>query len=624
MLGAPRRASGLRRLKRTPVGRAHHLASARCTHMPLSRLFRLAALLVALATTLLVARLVTHEWRALRRVMVAAQAVADLRLSLLATEMVAREGGPANGLLGDAASAAPQRLQALSDARQRSDRALDALAQALLDRQPAAAATLATARDALAQARHQVDALGALPRFERTADAIRARVRGMAAVVQQLAPTVGVLANTALQALPALSDEVQAARLVAELRENAGLLGAHFTAALTRQQQFTVDERANIERTRGRIDELRLLIGLWVLLPGQSDAVLQAWQHASAQYFDQAGVLLGWVTDNGGSDGRFGLDPAGFAALYEPPMDSLLTLRDVLLAQASRRAAAEREDALITLWLMAAGSSLMVGLLVATGALLQRRILRPLAHTTQALDALARNEAPASLPAAAGKDEIAAVIGAVHKLQQTLQARAELAAERDQLISQLRDQSNTDFLTGLANRRAFFEQAQREITQAHRHGYGVVVILMDIDHFKQLNDQHGHACGDQVLVDIAIVARRALRQGDLVARHGGEEFVVLLSHADLASGLRFAERLREAIAASTVVSADGQLIRYTASLGVAASQQHGLTLAQLLSRADAAMYAAKQGGRNRVCAALPAAAPVPLEPPEPPDAPAAS
>jgi len=571
--------------------------------MPLRRLFRLAALLLALATAMLVARVAAHEWQAWRRAVNGAQAVADLRLALLATEMVSRERGPANGLLGDAASAAPQRVQTLAEARQRSDRALDALVQALAERHPGATAAVAAARSDLADARRQVDALGALARAERTAEAIRARVHGMAAVVQRLAPAASLLADTAQQALPVLNDEVQAARLAAELREHAGLLGSHFTAALTRQQPFTSDERATIERTRGRIDELRLLTELRLLLPGQTDAVLQAWQQAGAQYFDQAGVLLSRVVDAGTSDGRFGLDPAGFAALYVPPMSSLLALRDVLLSQASARALAEREAAVNALWLVAAGCGLMVSLLLATGLLLHRRILQPLAATTLALNALARNGPPAALPQAVANDEIAAVIGAVRTLQQALQARAALAQERDLLITQLRDQSNTDFLTGLPNRRAFFDQAERDIAQAQRHGHGVAMILLDVDHFKQLNDSHGHACGDQALVDIAGVVRRSLRQGDLVARYGGEEFVVMLSHGDLASGLRFAERLREAIAARAVVGAHGQVVHCTASLGVADSQQHGLALPQLLSRADAAMYAAKQAGRNRVRAA---------------------
>lgn len=579
--------------------------------MPLRRLFNLAALLLALATSILVARLATTEWQAYRRAVNGSQAVGDLRLALLAAEMVSRERGPTNGLLGDVNVLSPERVRALAEARGRSDSALDALARMMAPRgdgsRTAALQTNATpvagAQAALADARRQIDTLAGLARADRPPEELRARVRAMAAVVQQLAPMIGLLADEAQQALPVLNDDVQGARLAAELREYAGLLGSHFTAALTRQQPFTIDERAAIERTRGRIDELRFLIELRVLLPGQSEAVLQAWQQAGARYFDHAGQLLARVVAIGNGDGQYGLDPAGFAAAYVPPMNSLLALRDVLLAQAEARARAEQASAVRALLLMGGGAALLVGLLAATVTLLNRRILQPLAATTEALNALARNAPPPPLPKPAADDEIAAVVGAVQTLQQALQARAALAEERDLLIAQLRDQSNTDFLTGLPNRRAFFEQAEREIAQAIRHGYGIAVILLDVDHFKQLNDSHGHASGDQALIEVAGVVRRSLRQGDLVARYGGEEIVVLLGHSDLGSGLRFAERLREAIASSGVVGPLGQVIRFTASLGVADSQQHGLTLPQLLSRADAAMYAAKQAGRNRVCAA---------------------
>jgi diguanylate cyclase (GGDEF)-like protein len=223
-----------------------------------------------------------------------------------------------------------------------------------------------------------------------------------------------------------------------------------------------------------------------------------------------------------------------------------------------------------------------------------------LARTTQALHALARNELEAPLPMPLANDEIAAVIGAVSTLQVQTRQREALEDERDDLIERLRDMSNTDFLTGLPNRRAFLTAAEADLAQAGRHGFGVVAILLDIDKFKQFNDELGHAAGDQALTEVAQTVRRSLRLGDLVARYGGEEFVLLLSHCDRHRGLRFAERLRLAIAAAPIVTPSGVLMHVTASLGVADSERHGLGLEALLSRADAAMYRAKDEGRNRV------------------------
>lgn len=572
--------------------------------MSLRQLSRLAALLLTLAVAALVWRVAAVDWQTWRRTTSAAGAVAELRLALRAAEMVSRERGLTNAALGDPSPTPP--AQALAQARQRSDQALDQLAQVLAPGEDDAsgrdaAQHLVQARQALQQARAQVDAMLAQPLADRTAQALRERVLAMAAVVPLLAPAAGLTAGQAQHALPALSDDVQAARLSAELREYAGLLGSHFTAALTRQQPFSAEERAAIERTRGRIDELRFLIELRVA--GQPSAVQQAWQLANQRYFDEAGAVLAGVIASGEGDGRYGLDPAGFAARYVPLMDSLLALRDVLLNQATQAATQAHREARQALQVLVSLAVVAALVMVTAALVFHRRVLVPLADTATALQALAANAVEVRLPQPRGQDEVSTVVLAVHALQRHARRRLQLEAERDELIRQLRDQSNTDFLTALPNRRAFFEAAERELAQAQRHGHGMVVVLLDLDRFKQLNDTHGHAAGDQALVALAGALRRALRQGDLVARYGGEEFVVLLNHSDLAAGLRFAERLREAIAALSVRGADGRAVHLSASLGVCDSARHGHHLMPLLSLADAAMYAAKQAGRNRVQAA---------------------
>lgn len=136
-----------------------------------------------------------------------------------------------------------------------------------------------------------------------------------------------------------------------------------------------------------------------------------------------------------------------------------------------------------------------------------------------------------------------------------------------------------------------------------RYDFDVAVLVLDIDWFKQLNDSLGHAAGDKALLVVADVVRAQLREGDMAARFGGEEFVLLLSHCDRAQGMRFAERLREAIADAQVLGAADPDIRITVSLGIADSGRLGWGLEALLSAADAAMYRAKNAGRNRAVAA---------------------
>jgi len=573
--------------------------------MPLRRLLPLLAALLALCAAVLVWRLAAAALDGQQQAQTSEQRVRQLRTALVAAEMVSRERGPTNGLLGEALPPRPERIKALREARERTDQAWMQLAQTLpalpdtAQREPTLA-RLQAAQESLAEARAGVDRLAALPKDERPADDIRGAVRAMVALVPLLAPAIDMLANEAQQAYPALADDVQGARLSAEMREYAGLLGSHLTAPLTARKPFTPAERLAIERTRGRLDELRTLLALRVQSPEQSPAVADAWREVLARYFNRAEGLLLSVIEQGESTGQFQLDPAAFAAVYVPEMNVMFTLRDALLASASAKAEAGRQQANRLLMLVAAVSALTLAALVGTMVQVQRRVLRPLAAATQALEALARQDVPPPLPAPVVQDEMAAVLGAVRTLQEQTRERAVLETERDALIERLRQQSHADFLTGLPNRRAFFDAASRELAQAMRHGHPLTVILFDVDHFKQFNDQLGHAAGDCALVEVARTVQRHMRAGDLVARFGGEEFVLLLVNCQRDDGLRFAERLRQALAEAPVTCPNGQVAHLTASLGVADSDSSGLMLEALLSQADAAMYVAKLAGRNRV------------------------
>lgn len=573
--------------------------------MSLRRLFHVLAILLALATALLVGRMAVSAWQDLGRTRDGLDAVQRLRGALVVAEMVSRERGPTNGALGDDTPPQPERRQALQEARERSDQAFLKLLPLLPDGvdaavAPDAAQRLAAARAALVLARAEVDRTTALPKAQRSPEALRAAVYGMVAVVPMLAPLVSALAGEAQEACPVLADDVQGARLSAELREYAGLLGSHFTAALARQQPFTREERALVERTRGRIDELRFLVQLHVHRFGLPSATSRAWGLVEEHYFGSAMHLVGDVIAHGDGDGRYGMDPAAFAAAYVPDMNTIFGLRDVLLDQALDRARAEHARARRALTWVAAGAGLLLAVLAGTMLTVRRRVLQPLAATVQVLDALAQDRLHALLPRPLADDEIAAVIGGVATLQAQTRQRQALEHERDELIARLQEQSNTDFLTKLPNRRAFLEAAERDLARARRHGVGVVAILLDVDHFKQFNDQWGHAAGDRALLAVAEALRGQLRQGDLAARFGGEEFVLLLNHCDADSGLRFAERLREAIRQRPVLQASGDIVHVTASLGVAASREHGLVLELLLSHADKAMYRAKRAGRDQV------------------------
>ncbi|MEZ7132322.1 diguanylate cyclase [Nonomuraea sp. AD125B] len=192
--------------------------------------------------------------------------------------------------------------------------------------------------------------------------------------------------------------------------------------------------------------------------------------------------------------------------------------------------------------------------------------------------------------------------------------------QRSLLHAQLQAAARTDAKTGLLNAAAWHREADMEIVRARRTGASLALLIIDIDHFKRVNDAHGHLAGDQVLVGVASTLRGQLREYDVVGRFGGEEFVVLLPGADSHEARRVAERLRTRIR-HLAVPADDTLIRVTVSTGVALMNVHGDDLIELLAAADLALYRAKELGRDRVCVSViqpqPGSLPATEPPPEP-------
>ena len=183
-----------------------------------------------------------------------------------------------------------------------------------------------------------------------------------------------------------------------------------------------------------------------------------------------------------------------------------------------------------------------------------------------------------------------------------------LAMVNLQLRESLRVQSLRDPLTGLYNRRYLEESLQREVLRCERRGLTLSVLMLDVDHFKRFNDQHGHAAGDAMLASVAQTLRAMTREEDFACRYGGEEFTVVLPETDSTGAQRRAEEIRKAIAATTVLHLRKQLGPATASIGIATFPADARTPNKLLELADAALYRAKAAGRDRVVVHEPAAA----------------
>lgn len=200
------------------------------------------------------------------------------------------------------------------------------------------------------------------------------------------------------------------------------------------------------------------------------------------------------------------------------------------------------------------------------------------------------------------------VLERTHQLQQQSalldRANKEMVLEIEQrklLEAELRKLATTDSLTGLLVRRQFFELAEKEIVRARRNNTSLAILLIDIDHFKQINDTYGHAGGDEVLKNFTAIFHSSFRNIDILCRFGGEEFIALLPETSHDVAIAAAQRLCDNVAANTLVS-ESNRINYRVSVGLTSLQEQDDHISNLVKRADEALYQAKHNGRNQVVA----------------------
>ena len=177
--------------------------------------------------------------------------------------------------------------------------------------------------------------------------------------------------------------------------------------------------------------------------------------------------------------------------------------------------------------------------------------------------------------------------------------QAAVAIENAQLFEQAYYLSVTDPLTELSNRRHFFDVAKFEFERTHRYKRTLSVMMVDIDHFKNINDTYGHAVGDLALREIATRIKNSVRTVDIVARYGGEEFIVLMPETGLHEASQVAERVRRSVV-DRPIEEDAVTVTATLSIGVAEIDEKSKNVDQLIIYADQALYTAKAAGRNRV------------------------
>lgn len=519
----------------------------------------------------------------------------QLRQTFDLANLISAERGPTNSLMG-ADRSDPQefnRLAAqLAVARRRSDTALSGL-EAVFKAHASALDEPRRLRDTrrrLQSARAAVDRVVAQPSSDRHVEDIERAISSMFAVVDRLHVLTSAQINALVSADREAAIPAMQGQILIDLREHGGRLASNVMAPIAIPGAWRMEQVRAAQQTEGR------LLQLWRLAAShesvfRSDPTLSwHWDMARRQFFGESLPMIEQLIEGGRRGDPPPWDAAEFTARYVPTLHSLEALRDSYLSVSISRFEQTRNREAMRLGVLAAtalGTLLILGVAMRVAHV---QILRPLLQAQKQVIQIA-SDAP-------GPEQHAThPLAEMQRLFDAIEILRAKSRERSALTSELRQLAGTDELTGLLNRRALEELVQRR----HAEGVaGAVVILLDVDRFKAINDGHGHAAGDEVLTQVAQLLQRHLRRSDSIARYGGEEFLVLLADGDVAGGRRLAESLRVALRQLDIPLAGGELLRVTASFGVAAGGLDPLGWRALVRAADVAMYQAKAHGRDRV------------------------
>lgn len=261
------------------------------------------------------------------------------------------------------------------------------------------------------------------------------------------------------------------------------------------------------------------------------------------------------------------------------------------------------------MWVVTGVLGSLILLFAATIYWAQRVIVQPIIRVIRGLESVraTQSSVPLRREWLRELDDISAAVeafgAALARISEHATELEREVAERQAAQARLVELATTDVLTGLKNRRYFMETASQEFERARRYQTPLSLLMLDADHFKSINDRYGHPVGDEALKALAEHGQRQLREMDLFARLGGEEFAILLPQTDLNAARTVAERVRQSIAAQPV-AAEESTVSFTVSIGLAQLEASTTNLDELLRQADAALYQAKENGRNRVEPAL--------------------
>lgn len=547
--------------------------------LQISRRLWWGAIVAILLSSALATLILLHLYHNFSQVQQNARLLQDLQLVLEAANRISEERAPSNVVMDGSGS--PTVIQQLSVARAETDSAILKLADGQAVRLP-----LAKNLHHLNAARQKVDQAIRSPQVN-YAD-IQSAVDTMLSTYDAFQELVSWQANELIRSDPTLLGTVMRALALCDLRDSAGRIGSYLMLPLASRAPLTPTNLERIIRTQERISmqwkQLELGGGL-----GINSVDLLGTE--AQQHFDEEGspLIEGLITE-GRVSGSYALNATTFTNRYNATLIPLETWRRAYLQQLVTDYRMREQKSAKQIFFVLVFSLTTVGLISWIILIVRMRVLQPLLDVSESMIALV-DEQPFSnsLRRRSAKE--------LDVLFDALDVVAARLGERAKLVRELKRQAETDPLTRLLNRRSFEKLGKAMLVD--RSGDRAFLIMLDLDHFKSINDLHGHPVGDSVLIAVADALRFNVRPTELVARIGGEEFALLFQAPNMTDAISTAERLLVTLRRLKLTTPGGTPIPISASIGIAES--HNITWDQLISKADVALYEAKHTGRDRIC-----------------------
>lgn len=550
-----------------------------------------AAMLVVVLSVLLIGMpLIVGSYRSYQKSSDALLEIQNLKIVAELANQISKERAPSNNAMSSSPEDVPRHLEALQKYRAEVDLQIQSTLQKL--EQSGQHSTVQELEHnflpVLMKGRQAIDQYIALPYQQRTMRQMDDAVLAMFAAWDQCYEALQGLVRNAAEKDAVLSSYYTLILLLADLRDQAGRTASNVMAPVTFNERMPEDNLASSMQTLRQTQYLWKLVGVIQPADAKTDEFQILYQQVKVRFLDRGLPIITGLMHESIEGQPFSISGPELTAVMVDKFATVVDLQNHILETSISNAAAEKNKArqeLIYAILMVLVSLLTVLL---TMIYARKWVFEPLILAREQLFALARAEQAASSSKALRPD--ATIFDAINRLQLKLQ-------QREALEFQLKHIAHSDSLTGVANRFALDEYIKLIENQPDQF-QNSCVILVDIDNFKQVNDNLGHIMGDAVIRTVAECLENTVRTSDLLVRYGGDEFLVLMENVSLPAALKIAEKIRKAVLASELFASEAfDQVKVSISAGVAVGAPSWM---ELLAQADEALFRAKAKGKNTV------------------------